>query len=131
MNDKIKELITKLTDKTWKKCLIIFIIIFMVLVGVGVTSVNYLTQTIADSNIDIVTTTVIDKIDGDNLYNNYYLIITENNQTFSIEDTQDGYGKKMFDKIKIGEKYKFVIRHPDITDSNQFTHILQVQNGTS
>lgn len=117
-------------NKTWKKCIITFIIIFVVIVVTGVASINYLSDTIADNNIDVVTTKVADKINGDNLYNNYFLIITEDNQTFSIEDKNDGNGKKMFDSIQLNKTYEFTVRHPDITDSNQFTHVLRVQNDT-
>ena len=127
MKKKIKLVMQKMTNTTWKRCLITFAIVFLCIVGFGVVSINYLSDSVMDNHIDTVTTEVIDKINGDNKYNNYFLIITKDNQTFCIEDNSDGNGKKMFDSIQVNKTYEFTIQHPEISDSNQFTHILRVQ----
>lgn len=122
-----------MTNTTWKKCLITFLIIFICVVGVGVISIDFLSHTVINNHIDTITTEVVEKIDGDNQYNNYFLIITKENQTFCIKDNNDGNSKKMFDSIQIGKVYKFTVQHPKISDSDQSTYILRVQeqNDTS
>ena len=38
--------------------------------------------------------------------------------------------EKMFEKIEVGSKYKFIVKEPEVTDINQFSHILQIYNVT-
>ena len=126
---KIKNLKEVLFNKTWKKCLLIFIIIFsFVLVG-GVLSINYLNDAVTNNHIHTETVIVSDKMYGDNSMSDYYIVIA-GNKTYSIPNHNDGYGEKMFEKIEVGSKYKFVVKEPEVTNINQFSHILQVYNIT-
>lgn len=120
----------KLFNKTWKKCVWAFLI-FFILIGVGGTlSINYLHDVVTNNHVHSDVIIVKDKIYGDNPYTDYYIVIGSNNKTYSIVDHDDDYGQKMFDMLEIGKKYKVIIREPELTDINQFTHILQVYNDT-
>lgn len=121
----------KLLDKTWKKCIIIFVVIFLcVLIG-GFFSINYLHDVVTNNHVHTDSVLIVDKMYGDNKYSDYYLVIGGNNKTYSIVNHGDGYGEEMFDKIQVGHKYKLVVKEPESIDINQFTHILQVYNDTS
>lgn len=125
----IKNLKEIFFNKAWKKCFFIFIIIFLfVLVG-GVLSINYLSDAVTNSHIHTETVTVSDKMYGDNSISDYYIVIADN-KTYSISNHNDGYGEKMFEKIEVGSKYKFIVKEPEVTDINQFSHILQIYNVT-
>lgn len=125
----IKNLKEVLFNKAWKKCLFIFIIIFsFVLVG-GALSINYLNDAVTNNHIHTETVIVSDKMYGDNSMSDYYIVIA-GNKTYSIPNHNDGYGEKMFEKIEVGSKYKFIVKEPEVTNINQFSHILQVYNVT-
>ena len=126
--DKISE---NIWDKLWKKCLITFIIIFIVVAIGGMYSVNYLNDVVNDSHVHADTIVVKDKIYGDNSLSDYYIIVDTKNQTYSIVDHGDGYGKKMFDAMKEDKVYEVIIKEPGLMDVNQFKHIIKVENGTS
>lgn len=124
------KIISKVTDKMWKRVLIIFCIVFVVIFTMGITSVNYLTDVANNENIHTEIVIVKDKLYGDNPHSDYYLIIGDNNKTYGITN-HDGYGQKMFEKIEIGKKYEFIVKEPLTTDINRQTHILRVENVTS
>lgn len=121
----------KIWDKLWKKCLIIFIIIFIIVAIGGVFSINYLNDVANNHHVHTADVTVKDKIYGDSSLSDYYIIVDNNNRTYSIVDHGDGYGKKMFDYISEGKTYEMVIKDPDLIDVNQFAHIIKVDNDTS
>ena len=121
----------KLLDKTWKKCIIIFIIIFSIVLIGGFLSINYLHDVVSNSHIHTETIIIQDKLYGDSSYSDYYIIIGDNNKTYTIHNNNDGYGTDMFNNIVVGESYKIVVKEPDVTDLDQHTHILQVYNDTS
>ena len=125
-----KRIKNKIFDKTWKKILIIFVIVFLFIFVGGVLSINYLSDAVTNSHIHSDTVVVVDKIYGDSQFSDYYLIVGNNNKTYSIVNHKDGYGKDMFNRINVGNKYKFVVKEPELLDINQFTHILQVYNVT-
>lgn len=116
----------KLFDKTWKKCIFIFLIVFLLIVVGGSLSINYLHDVVTNSHVHTESITVIDKLYGDNPYSDYYLIIGDNNKTYSIVNHDDGYGREMFNNIKVGQTYKIVVKEPELIDINQFPHIMQV-----
>lgn len=117
-------------DKTWKKCIFVFVIIFVIVLAGGVLSINYLHDAVTNSNIHPMTVVVTDKYYGDGANSDYYLVTTDDNQTLSIIDHGDGHGKEMWQSIVVGGKYKFIVKEPELTDINQFTHIIQVYNAT-
>lgn len=120
----------KITDKMWKRVLIIFAIVFLLIFGIGVMSINYLNDIVSSENVHTEIVTVTDKLYGDNPYSDYYIIIGNNNKTYGITN-HDGYGQKMFESIKVGNKYEFIVKEPLPTDINRQTHILRAQNVTS
>lgn len=123
---KIKKI---LFNKTWKKCTFIFLFIFLFILVGGILSINYLNDAVTNSHIHSETVLVSDKMYGDSSLSDYYIIVG-NNKTYSIVDHGDGYGSRMFDKINVGNKYEFVVKEPELTDFNHFSHILQVRNMT-
>ena len=124
-------LIKKLTNTTWKKCLWIFIVVFIImLLGSGI-AINYLNDVVNDNNIHDEEIIVKDKIYGDSAYTDYCIIIGTNNKTYRIVNHNDNYGKKMFESIEIGKKYRMIVKEPELTDLHKATHILQVHNETS
>lgn len=124
---------SKLFDKTWKKCVWIFLIVSLIVGIGGAFSLNYLNDAVTNSHVHSDIITVQNKLYGDNPYSDHYIIVGTNNKTYSIVDHGDNYGKDMFDVFKVGQRYKVIVKEPDLTDVNQFTHILQVydSNDTS
>lgn len=116
----------KLFDATWKKCVWTFLFVFL-LIGIGGTlSINYLHDAVTNSHIHSENIVIKDKMYGDNPYSDYYIIVSTQNKTYSIVNHHDNYGQRMFDLLEIGRKYEIIVKEPELTDINQFTHILQV-----
>lgn len=111
----------KIINKTWKKCFIIFVVIFFAIVSVAGFSIVYLSDTISENNIypDIII--IDDKIDNNT---SNYLIIDKNNKTYNI--TKDKYGNKMFRKIEVGQEYEVVLKEPQ--SQNGIPRIIQIDN---
>lgn len=122
-------IINMLFDKAWKRVLIIFFVVFLIILGVGISSVNYLNDVANDENVRAETVVVADKLYGDNPNSDYYIILGKNNKTYGITN-HDGYGQKMFEKIEVGKKYEFIVKYPGPTDINQQIHILRAENVT-
>lgn len=121
MKEKIKN---KLLDKTWKRTIIIFIFIFIVVLSVGVLSVNYLHDTVTNNHIHTDNIYVVNKTHN----NNHYIVIGEGNKTYYVSN--DKYGIKIFNSIDTGKTYKVVIKEPELVDINHFPFIIQVHNVT-
>lgn len=126
----MKKIKNKLFDKTWKRALFTFIVIFLFVFMTGVTSINYLNDVVNNSHIYPEIVTVSDKMYSDKMITDRYVIVGTNNKTYSIANYNDNYGNKMFEKMDIGGTYEFIVREPSLTDLNQNTHILQVHNVT-
>ena len=109
---------TKLFDKTWKKCIFIFLIIFLLIVVGGSLSINYLHDTITNTHIHTESVTVVNKSYGNSSYGDYYFIIGDNNKTYSIVNHNDSHGKEMFNNIKVGKTYKIVVKESELIDIN-------------
>lgn len=124
-------LIEKMTNKTWKKCLLIFIVVFVIIITSSGIAINYLNDVVNNKNIHEESVVVKDKIYGDSSYIDYYIIIGTNNKTYSIVNHDDDYGEKMFESIEIGKRYKMIVKGPEVTNIHKPTHILEVYNGTS
>lgn len=109
-------------NKTWKKCVFVFVIIFMIVLGAGVLSINYLHDTVSDNNIHPATVVVTDKYynDTDNTYR--YSAVTNGNQTLHFIDDGDSRGRELWDKIAVGGKYKFVVKKSDLLDATTNTN---------
>ena len=122
MNQKIKNMFF---DTMWKRIIITFVLIFLVVLIGGLLSINVLHDAITDNHIHSEVVNITDKsIDG----NNY--IITANNETYYMNN--DGqYHTKVYNNIQLGRTYKIVIKEPELTDINQNPHIMQVYNVTS
>ena len=128
MKTKIKN---KLFDKTWKKCIWAFAIVFLIIGVGGALSINYLHDVVANNHVHSDMIVVQDKMYGDNPYTDYYIIVGTNNKTYSIIDHNDNYGKEMFDMLEVGHRYKIIVKEPELMDINKYTHILQVYNDTN
>lgn len=121
--------IDNLIDKTWKKCLIIFVVIFIVVFCIGFISVGVLDSALTDSHIHTISIVVADKFISNNTYDDY-IVIDSNNKTYVINNDDNNYDKRMYDSIKVGNKYEITIRDPAPTDINQIIYILQVHNAS-
>lgn len=125
MLQKIKN---KLFDKMWKKSLIVFVIIFLIVFSAGVASINYLNDVVSNSNIHQEMVTVSNTMYSDNpISQDHFIIVGTNNKTYSIVYSE----QKMFDEIEIGKTYFFTVKEPKPTDIHQYSRILQVQNVTN
>lgn len=127
--ENVKKIKKTLFDKTWKKCIFIFLIIFILIFIGGFFSINYLNDAVNNAHIHSEFVVVSEKMYGDSSLSDYYIIIG-NNKTYSIVNHDDGYAEKMFNDINVGQRYKFIVKEPEITDINHFSHILQVYNTT-
>lgn len=127
MKEKIKN---KLFDTTQKKIFIIFLIVFLFIFIGGILSINYINDSITHNHVHTDTVVVTNKMHEDNAFSDCYLIEGDNNKTYSILNHKDNYGQEMFNKIIVGKKYKFIVKDPELTDTNQFIHIMQVYNVT-
>ena len=123
---KVKDL---LFNTTWKKCIFLFLFVFVVILIGGMFSINYLNDAVTNSHIHSEKVLVSDKMYGDSEFSDYYIVVG-GNKTYSIANHDDGYGERMFEQIEVGKEYKFIIKEPEVTDINQFSHILQVYNDT-
>lgn len=124
----------KLWNKTWKKSIIIFIIIFFIVLFIGALSINYVHDTVIKSEVHPFTGVVIDKYQKPNFDHTGkdYFVVTEDGQTFICHpNNKDDYHIKIWNKIKIGEKYRFIVKEPEPIDINQYDYILQVYNESS
>lgn len=117
-------------NKTWKKCIFVFIIIFMVILVGGALTINYLHDTVVDNNIHPVTVMVTDKYYDDKENSYHYSVITDSNKTLSIVDYRDSHGEELWQKIIVGKRYRFIVKEPELTNVNHFTNIIQVYNTT-
>ena len=116
----------ELFDTTWKKCLIIFIIVFIIIAIGGILSINYLHDVVTNNHIHSDKITVMDKTND----NGVYYIFGTNNKTYMIKAHDDKHNKKIFDNMDINIEYKVVVQEPELIDTDELPHILQVYNGT-
>ena len=117
-----------LLDKTWKKIVIIFLIVFLVIFVGGMASINYLSGIVNDNHIHSEIINVTDKMDNSSPLGDYFLVRTIDNKTYIIDSKN---GRDMFNTININNQYKVVVADPKSQDINQFPHILQVYNVTN
>ncbi len=117
-----------LLDKTWKKIVIIFLIVFLVIFVGGMASINYLSGIVNDNHIHSEIINVTDKMDNSSPLGDYFFVKTIDNKTYTIDGKN---GRDMFNTININNKYKVVVADPKSQDINQFPHILQVYNVTN
>ena len=110
----------KILNKNWKKCLLIFIIVFFVTFISAGGIVHHFDDAVESNNIypDII-------VIKDKFNNGEYIVIDINNKTYNIDNND----AKIFNKIEIGQKYRVIIEEP-IQDTNH-AYILQVHNDTS
>ena len=127
----IKEMIqNSLFDKKWKKYVIIFTIVFLIVMGIGTYSITYLHNSIVDNHIHAEEIIVQNKGYDNNTYDNYYMIVDNNNKTYMVDNNNNN--REIFDYIQIGKRYKVVIQEPDFMDlgNNNLPVIIQVYNDT-
>lgn len=115
-------------NKTWKKCIFVFIVIFMIVSVGGALSITYLHDTIVDNNIHPVTVVVADKYYDAEANTYHYSVITNSNQTLHIADHGDSRGEELWQKVIVGKKYKFIVRDSELTDNS--ANIIQIYNTT-
>lgn len=118
----MKKILKQLTNETWKKCLLIFIIIFILTFVFAGGMVDYLYHTIDDKNIHQDMIIIKDKANNNT---DYYTVVDSNDKVYSIANEDS----KMFEDIQIGNKYKVIVKEP--INDNQTVYILQVHNETS
>ena len=109
-----------LLDKTWKKCLLIFIIVFIITCVFAGGMVDYFDNVIEDNHIHPDVIVVKDKIS-----NGTYTVIDINSKVYNISNNDS----KVFNRIEIGKKYKVIVEEP--LEKTHNARILQVHNETS
>lgn len=110
--------------------LVVSLIIFFIVVGIGVLVVNGVFHTINDTGIRVEDVVVTNKYYGEGDFADYYLVEVQGNKTYSIINHEDNYGQRMFNNIKVGGHYEFTLRDPGMIDTVPYTHILKVKNDT-
>lgn len=113
----------KLMDKTWKKCLWIFIIIFLLTFLLTGVLVDYFNSIVDNDNVHQEIIVVKDK--NNITQNGYYTVIDVNDRYYNVS----GRDNEIFETIKIGNEYKALVKEP--INENGTIYILQVDNGTS
>lgn len=126
IQEKIKN---NILDKTWKRCVVVFLIIFLLVVIGGALSINYLGEAIMNKNVYVDTIIVKDKFIGNDTQDDYYIVTDMNNKTYVINNNDVGYDKQIYNTIKVGEKYRVTMRDSP-NDTSMNIHILQVHNDT-
>ncbi len=116
------------TDKSWKRILLTFSLIFLVIFIGGVLLVNSLSDIVDVNNLHPEVVTVVDKNDT-NFNDEYYLVHGDNNKTYSIL-MNDDYDVRIFNNLEIGKKYKLIIKEPTPLNNIPYPNIIQVYNVT-
>lgn len=101
---------------------VIFLVVFFTLYF-GIISLDSI---VAEKHITTEVGNVSDKFFGQGDSSDYYLITLDSNKTYYIIDKGDGEAQKMYDKIEVGKKYRFIVKQ-NIEDEDNFTHIIEVQ----
>ena len=117
-----------LLDKTWKKNLIVFLIVFFLIFIGGIASITYLSNVVNDNHIHSEGINITNKTDNSTSVNDYFIVKTADNKTYIIDEKDS---RKMFNVITVGKEYKVVVADPSAEDINEFSHILQVYNVTN
>lgn len=123
--------INDLFNKTWKQCIIFFIIIFLVVVIGGFLSIGYLNETIMDNNFYTYNIVVQDKITQNDTNRTTFIVIDMNNKTYVINSGNTRYDKKLYESLTVGESYRAVLQDININDVDKTSYIIQVHNDTS
>lgn len=114
----------------YKYCIgfvVIFSIIFVSLYfGIIITD-----ETFAEKHVREETNIVIDKYYSQAHQSNYYLIETQDNDTFCILDDGSGDAKILYDQIEVGKQYVFILQDTGIEEPSQYSYILKVYNVTN
>lgn len=108
------------------KYLIVAIIIMFIVFLIGVYCINTTMTAINEQNLEYIEFTVADKYISDDL-EHHYIVVSDNNYTYIVDN--DDFGEKVFNKIKTGSHYHFIVRLPYNDKEN--IHIIQVYNATN
>lgn len=122
--------INDLYNTVQKKCIIIFVIIFMIIMVGGFLSVNYLDGLLTSNNIHTDTIVIKDKFIGNDTRDDCYIVTDINGKTYVIDNNNLAYDKKIFNSLTIGTQYKVTIKTPNPNDSDKNVYIMQVHNDT-
>lgn len=123
-------MLDKFYNTTFKKCIIIFIVIFLLITIGGHASIIYLDNVVTEKNLRTDYVVVQDKLPNNN-YDDVFVIHDVKNQTYIISNDDFKFDKKLYDMIEPGKRYRMVIQEPLETDTNKSIHIVQVYNDTS
>lgn len=123
--------ISDLYNKTWKKCVIVFLIIFLIVAVGGFISINYLNEMMMDNHVHSDTIIVKDKFIGKDMYDDCFIITDMNNQTYLISNNNKDYDKRLFDNITIGQKYRVTVKESMNNNNDINTYIIQVHDDNS
>lgn len=117
-------------EKIWKgkpKYAILLIVILFLTLAIGASIILSLDDLLQDKEIDYVDVVVADKyINNDTSH--YYVIVSQDGSLFDIVNITNS--KNLFDRISIGEEYRFVTKKPFSID-DKYIHIVQVHDGSN
>ena len=100
------------------------VIIMIVVFCLGLAMIQGMNNFVIDQGINSTDIVVSEKYLDDN--KNFYIIVSDNNETFDIKKSDDG--TKMYNKLIIGKHYHFTIQN---NSKSSVTHIIQVYNDTN
>lgn len=123
-HEKIMRFLTK-----YKYCIgfcVIFSVIFVGLYfGIMLTDEAFTNKHIREEQ-----NLVVGKIYSRGHESDYYLIETEDNDTFCILDDGSGDAKILYDQIETNKIYNFILQDNGIEEPSQYSYILKVYNVT-
>lgn len=125
---KIKDFkIDNLFNKTWKRILIVFIVVFFIIFLSGVLIINDMEYVIKDEHVHAETILVDNKTIGEGALGDYFVIYA-NGTTYTILNDGTHRTQRMYDMIDINSQYRVLVRESPLSNNNQDTHIIQVNN---
>lgn len=106
---------------------IAFWVIFLVIFCTLYSGITFLDKEVSEKHITTEIDEVSDKFFGNGDQSNYYLITLKSGKTYYILDKKDGQAKRMYEKIIVGKKYRFILKQDSFDNEENFTHIIEVQ----
>ena len=110
----------RIWDKSWKRYLIVFTIVFVITFLLLGNAVDYFNDTVESNKIHPDTVIVKDKVN-----NGTFIVIDDNDRTYFIDNDDS----RIYNKIEVGQTYKVIVKEPMQPHEN--AEILQVHNEAS
>ena len=112
------------------KYIIGFVCIFVIIFATLYVGIVVIDETFTHKHVREETNVIVDKYYSHGDPSSYYLIETQDNNTYCILDDGSGDAKILYDRIEIGNEYVLVLQDSGIEEPTQYSNILKVYNVT-